>query len=307
MGEQAKRIGELGEEAAFKFLERIGWTHGQRGVSIPCNDTVKHPDRETHGVDYLKVYSCPLIQQRLVNAVVSIKAKEDTYDKYPNSVLKKHLKELSDICNCYNRSDIKSETLSNFIVDQIFEHESIVGVLIWIVNNKEEINRDLLKETSTAIIDGIEDYQFEAAYLVDLRRAEYIWEILNHADKNFDGWEFLYIETGLNYREDIKIKSGKLLPVEYINSSVIPFKQSKGSQENIVLYTIDNFHEDDLRKLIGLANKLSSSFASTIFIIFPDYTNLKHENVVRKVLASFSDADIMEKIKVISYKDYLVN
>ncbi len=98
MGEQAKRIGELGEDAAYKFLEKIGWVQGQKGVSIPCNDSIKHPDRETHGIDYLKVYSCPLIQQRLVNGVVCVKTKEDVYDRCPNSTLKKHLKELSDIC-----------------------------------------------------------------------------------------------------------------------------------------------------------------------------------------------------------------
>ncbi|MVN92025.1 hypothetical protein [Mucilaginibacter aquatilis] len=128
MGEISKRTGELGEEAGYRFLERIGWINGQRGLSIPCNDSLKHPNRETHGIDYLKLYACPLIQQRLVNAVVSIKATSD-YTKYPNSKLKSHLKELSDICSCYNRSNEKIGIGEQFMQDS-FESESIIGVLL---------------------------------------------------------------------------------------------------------------------------------------------------------------------------------
>lgn len=305
MGEISKRTGELGEEAGFKFLERIGWVNGQRGLSIPCNDASKHPDRETHGIDYLKIYECPLIQQRIVNGVVSIKATKSSYDKYPNSKLKSHLKELSDICNCYNRSDEKGVALQKFQHTPI-ESESIIGVLIWLSNEAREEERDLLKETSTAVIDGLDDFQFEAAYLVDLKRAEFIWQILGHADSNFSNWEFLYIETGLNYREDIKIKSGKILPVEYINSSIIPLKFSLPGSENLVLYTIDPFNEDDLKKMIGLANKLSGSFAGAIHILFPDYTTNGNENSVKRVLDFFQDENTTKKIKIGSFYDKLI-
>lgn len=305
MGEISKRTGELGEEAGYRFLERIGWTNGQRGLSIPCNDTIKHIDRQSHGIDYLKLYNCPLIQQRLVNAVVSIKATKNAYNKYPNSDYKKFLHEISDICNCYNRSNEKSEATEQFLHSPV-DTESIIGVLLWFSNDAEEERRDLLKETATANIDGLEDFQFEATYIVDLKRAEFIWEILGHADSNYSGWEFLYIETGLNYREDIKIKAGPLLPVEYINSSIIPLKLSKPGLENLILYTIDGYNEDDLKKLIGLANKLSGTFAGSIDILFPDYVINGNENTVRKVLDYFRDDNLTDKVNVRSYKDKLV-
>jgi hypothetical protein len=305
MGEISKRTGELGEEAGYRFLERIGWTNGQRGLSIPCNDSTKHPNRQSHGIDYLKLYSCPLIQQRLVNAVVSIKATKAAYDKYPNSDFKKFLKELSDICNCYNRSDEKAQASQQFENSPI-ETESNIGVLLWFSNDANEENRDLLKETSNANIDGLEDFQFEAAYVVDLKRAEFIWEILGHADSNYQGWEFLYIETGLNYREDIKIKSGSFLPVEYINSSVIPIKYSKPGSENLVLYCIDEYNEEDLKKLVGLANKLSGAFAGAIDILFPNYIANGNENTIRKILEYFRDDKLSEKITIGSYKDKLI-
>lgn len=305
MGEISKRTGELGEEAGYRFLERIGWLNGQRGLSIPCNDTIKHPGRETHGIDYLKLYNCPLIQQRLVNAVVSIKATKNAYEKNPNSKLKTHLKELSDICNCYNRSNEKSDATEHFLQDPI-ESESIIGVLLWFSNDASEESRDLSKETATAVIDDIDDFQFEAAYLVDLRKAEFIWKILSHADVSYEKWEFLYIETGLNYREDIKIKSGSLLPVEFINSSVIPLKYSRPGSENIVLYVINSYNEEDLKKLVGLANKLSGAFAGSIEILFPDYVTNGNENSVRKVMEYFRDDNLSQKIKVSSYQDKLI-
>lgn len=305
MGEISKRTGELGEEAGYRFLERIGWLNGQRGLSIPCNDSTKHPGRETHGIDYLKTYACPLIQQRIVHGVVSIKATKSSYDKYPNSKLKSHLKELSDICNCYNRSDEKGAMLENF-QNETIESESIIGILLWFSNEASEEHRDLLKETSTAVIDGLEDFQFEAAYLVDLKRAEFIWQILRHADDNFTNWEFLYIETGLNYREDIKVKSGSILPVEYINSSIIPLKYSLPESENLILYTIEPYNEDDLKKLIGLSNKLSGSFAGTIHIFFPDYVINGNENGVRRVLNFFQGEKLADKIKIGSYQDKLI-
>ena len=305
MGEISKRTGELGEEAAVRLLEKIGWSNGQQNVSIPCNDTVKHPKRETHGIDYLKLYSCPLIQQRLVNAVVSVKAVTGPYEKYPNSKLKTHLKELSDICNCYDRSDAKGEATEKFS-DQAIESESIIGVLVWLSGDASQLNRNLIKETTTAQIDGIEDFQFEAAYLVDNKKAEFLWQILTHADQIYQGWKFLYIETGLNYREDIKRKSGAILPVEYINGSIIPLKCSKDGAEHIVLYSETSFSEEDLKKLVGLANKLSASFANSIDILFPDYTVNGNENIVRQVLDFFQDENTAKKIKIGSYHDKLI-
>jgi len=305
MGEISKRTGELGEETAIKFLNRIGWTNGQQNISIPCNDTQKHPDRKTHGIDYLKLYGCPLIQQRLVHGVVSVKATQ-SYDKNPNSKLKIYLKELSDICNCYNRSDEKAITAQNFNDQGFIDSESIIGILIWLSGEADDEQRNLLIETSNALIDGIEDFQFEAAYLVDLKRAEFLWTILAHADQQFSGWEFLYIETGLNYREDIKVKSGPILPVEYINASVIPMKYSTSGAEHIILYASENYSEEDLKKYVGLANKLSSSFAGSIEILFPDYKVNGNENSVRRVIDFFTDQNTAKKIKVSSYQDKLV-
>ncbi|MVN92024.1 hypothetical protein [Mucilaginibacter aquatilis] len=139
-----------------------------------------------------------------------------------------------------------------------------------------------------------------------MRKAEFIWKILNHADQNYKGWEFLYIETGLNYREDIKTKSGFILPVEYINSSIIPIKYSNSESENIVLYAIDAYNEEDLKKLIGLANKLSGAFAGAIDILFPDFVINGNENSVRKVTEYFRDSNLARKIKVLSYNDKLI-
>jgi hypothetical protein len=305
MGEISKRTGELGEEAAVRFLNRIGWINGQHNISIPCNDSIKHPGRQTHGIDYLKLYSCPLIQQRLVHGLVSIKATQ-AYDRHPNSKLKSHLKELSDICNCYNRSNEKGDISRNFLESGNIENESIIGVLIWLSGEASDEQRDLLEETSTAQIDGLEDFQFEAAYLVDLKRAEFIWTILSHADQQFVGWEFLYIETGLNYREDIKTKSGTTLPVEYINASVIPMKYSTAGAEHIIMYASERYNEEDLKKFVGMANKLSSSFAASIEILFPDYKTNGNENSVRRVLDFFTDQNTSQKIKVGSYLDKLV-
>jgi hypothetical protein len=305
MGEISKRTGELGEETATRFLERIGWNNGQQNISIPCNDSVKHPGRETHGIDHLKLYTCPLIQQRLVHGVVSVKATQN-YDRYPNSKLKSHLKELSDICNCYNRSNVKGDASQNFLDTGVIESESIVGVLIWLSGEENDEQRDLKVETSTAQIDDIEDFQFEAAYLVDIKQAEFIWTILTNADQQFAGWEFLYIETGLNYREDIKIKTGPILPVEYINASVIPMKYSNAKGEHIVLYTSENFNEEDLKKYAGMANKLSASFAGSIEILFPNYRINGNENTVRRVMDFFSDQSTSSKIKIGSYQDKLI-
>lgn len=305
MGEISKTVGEFGEQAAYRLLDRIGWTNGQRGISIPCNDSSRHTNRQTHGVDYLKLYSCPLVQQRLVNAVVSVKATKDAYDKYPNSKFKTHLKELSDICHCYRRSNEKADALQPFNNDPI-EQETVVGVLIWLSNEEGEKERDLLGETSTALIESPNDLSFDAAYFVDTRKAEFLWEILNHADENYAGWEFLYIETGLNYREDIKVKSGSLLPVEYINAGVIPLKYSQGDGENLILYTIERFHEEDLKKLVGLANKLSSGFAGSIDIFFPDFNSLSHTNEMKRAIEYFQDENISKKVSVHSFKTKLI-
>lgn len=305
MGELSKRIGQFGEDTSYKFLERVGWINGQKGVSIECNDSTKHPNRESHGIDYLKLYSCPLIQHRLVHAIVSVKAKGDVYPKYPNTDLKAHIRELSDICNCYER-DNKKSVATNSYNDQNIESESIVGVLIWLVSNTDQTDRDIIIETATARFEEDENFQFESAFVLDNRKAEFIWTILNHADKYYKGWNFLYIDTGMNYKEDIKIRMGEILPVEYINSSIIPIRYAIEQRDVIVLYTIDSFDEENLRKMIGLSNKISATFASEVIIAYSDFIESKHENPVKQALEYFNDQSTAKKIKVVNFNDYLI-
>jgi len=304
-GELSKLVGEIGEETAFRFLERIGWANGVRKKDIPCNSKTRHKNRESHGIDYAKSYMCPLIQLRIVHNVVSIKFSSNPYPKYPNSKLKEHIEEISETIHCFNRSDLKNEVTQSTNRPNGFEKEDVVGVLIWLTNSRDSY-QDLINETQGLKYDDELNFQFDALYLVDNRRVEFIWKVLNHADKCFPDWEFLYPNTGLNYSQEIKHYSGKLLPVEYINSSVIVMRESTNGKENLLLYILDKFDGDDLKKLIGLTSALSNTFASEVIIAYDDYNRLQHDNEVQKALNLFSDVKTISKIQVVNFNDNLI-
>ena len=117
-------------------------------------------------------------------------------------------------------------------------------------------------------------------------------------------YSFYYPSTGQNVNPQNRANTGSILPVEYLNTSVIPIKLESinNSKETcLFLATIDNFEKDTFMRLMGLAKDLGTNLVGQVIIGFPDYKELEHKIVVSTSKQGFQDVDFTKTISVINY------
>ena len=142
---------------------------------------------------------------------------------------------------------------------------------------------------------------------MDNKRIDFIYLSLKYAISTFNNSDinFFYPDTGKNIIPSIKKNFGKVLPVEYLNSSILPIRieDNLSKQTTLALFTIDPFDVDDLKRLISLSQELSKSWPSKILICFPNYNETNHSREVRIAKNNFEDAKFTNNISVQSFND----
>jgi hypothetical protein len=116
--------------------------------------------------------------------------------------------------------------------------------------------------------------------------------------------EFHYHESGRNLNPLVNSKNGSVLPVELITSPVHPLRVevADSNEVRLMLFLDESFEADALRRMIGLAQKLSGDWTRHIDICFADFDPLTHENTVQGVKSSFEDKKITDAISVTSFR-----
>ena len=303
MGEWSKKIGEYGENVVEKFLSTIGWCEPLKGVTIPCsllNGEHKNDNGEsvkTHGIDFLYSYINPLVDAQLNNIVISSKY---SMEKYPNSPTRKFKWFMTDLINtmqCFSCSEKKIEISEQYSCNSIKD----IGILFWLNGAKDGYD-DLIRTISSARINLVCN---NPVYVVDNRHVLFVLELMKYIKSLQDySYSFYYPSTGLNINPLTRKNTGDFMPVEYINSSLIPLKlENKNNSNETILFigTIENFEKDSFIRLMGLAKDLSTNLAGQVIIAFPDYNKLEHEDSIRTAKLGFQDADYTKTIKVVNY------
>lgn len=304
MGEWSKTVGEFGEKTVEKFLNLIGWNNAPNNIEFTCLYPEEHShseNRKTHGLDFYFTYKSPLIDGVLKNIHISVKYTSNKYPAYPSTLFKKYFEDLVYAIECFKISSKKRDIDSRFNgVDNIDD----VGVLFWLSNDKETYDDLILKVAGAQTIPS---YKVNSIMLVDNKRVEFIYRAIHFAKKTFPGAEidFFYPSTGKNILPTTKQNCGKILPVEFINASILPLRieELSNGKIHLFLFTIDTFCIADLKRLIGLSQDLSGSWASSICIAFPDYNDLTHQVEVKAAQTSFENKQVTNKLKVMSYYD----
>ncbi|ACH39974.1 hypothetical protein Gbem_2971 [Citrifermentans bemidjiense Bem] len=303
MGEWSKRVGEKGEDVVGKFLKIVGWGDSLSGTEIPCIRTQKHGAvTKTHGIDYLFSYKSQLVDRTVNHVCMSVKYSASSYPTSPNAKFKGFFEDLATAIECFKKSEIKQTQNNRF---SGIDDAQDVGVIFWLTNTND---RSVNITEKVSNIRQVSDYNYDAIYLVDNLKIEFIYKTISYLKliKPASSIEFFYINTGRNINNTDKFTSGTVMPVEYINSSVIPFKiNNSDGTKTFVLSLFDCFHRDRLKRLIGLAHNITSDFTSDVLILFPDYNELVHLNDVMSARAGFSDKKFTETITVANYcNDY---
>ena len=303
MGEWSKKIGEYGESIVDKFLCVIGWKNPAKGIQIPCRtrghkSTTSH-QAETHGIDFFFSYKNPFVSDQLNNVIISSKFMKDKYPNSATALFKSHMSDLINTVECFDKSDFKTDILQTH---KQFGATNDIGVLFWLNQTTEkDANDDLISVVANAKLDIVID---RTIYIMDNKRVAFVLSLMNYVKSltNYD-YTFFYPSIGQNINPITRSEYGSILPVEYINSSVIPFRLENKDKKEILIFLgcIDDFTQDTFMRMLGLAKDLSKGWTSGVVIGFHDYNDLDHKNIVSITNQGFAEPEFTEKVKVINY------
>ena len=297
MGETSKRIGEKGEEIVEKFLNRIGWDE------IITNEDIESYDKEfrkkTNGMDGFFYYKNPFIDNCLVNVLYSVKYSSQSYVKSKiKPDFKSHALDLSKLIESFTKSNLRKETSAKLKnINTVYNR----GLVFWI-NSDQDNNIDLINELSS--IDFDTETNHDGIFLIDNLRFDFINRCLDFLDSNYKEYErfYIYFTNGLN-NNNRNARTGKMMPLEFVNSSLLPFVLKKGESSILVLFSFENFEKESLIQIMGLAKNLSNGIHASTLICFPDYSDTNNVNDVKIIKKNIDDANFTQNLTVENFNN----
>ena len=297
-GEKAKSSGEYGEAIVGKLIKLMGWENPSSGVSVPCVFQEKH-ERQKHGIDYIYQYRSPLRDATRQDVLISVKCR-DGYPATEEGIKKKFKEFLLDLAQgmeCYPGCDIAKRKINNTTKKLKY------GLIFWIDRNRED-GREF--ESVSDKIGNFylkEDYSYDVISLVDNQRAQFLYTLLTFVKNQYGetNVEYFYINTGLNNASLDRVYTGTFMPIEYVNSYVIPLAIINGETKKLFLGTSDGFCKEYLLRLIGLAQELTNTWTANVVIAFPDYNEFENSEEVLSAKNEFENTVFVNKIEVITF------
>ena len=297
MGEYSQRVGVVGENVVADFLKLIGWENPLRNDDIASIDTDFR--KRTNGIDGYFHYINPMVGGTIENIIYSSKY---STEPYPVSQLvaqfKERYLELAKAIESFKKSELKQRTISlHQNIDAHFDR----GILFWL-NNSTSGENDIISRLSRIELNtGV---NHDGIFLVDNKRIEFIYDSICFAQLKYREYEvdFVYFNNGLN-NDDKNPRNGKIMPVQYINSSILPLRASKGNETTIIINAIDNFDREDLIKYMGIAKNIGCNSQGATLITFPDYSETEHFPTVNNIKQIFNDASFTSQLEVVNYNN----
>lgn len=287
-GEKSKKSGEIGENLAKALLERIGWKHQIHNISINCN-TPSHVNdegnpRQSHGEDQIYLYNNPFHDDRTDFVHVSVK---NTIGSYPKegtlrTQFKSHTKELGQTIECARHNQTLSNICSNFKAKKNRYHS---GLLIWLHNDHEDIEKSILSELASFRLDSDIDTPF---YVIDNGRATFLFKVVDDLRKRAVGgdYEFFYPRIGTSITVD-EMRTGKELPLELLAADIIPAVVTKSGTKELIIYANESFDSDSYKNLMAYALSFASGLITNIKIGMPNYNHARDEDAVKQARLAF--------------------
>lgn len=300
-GENSNKSGNDGQKIVIQLLKLAGWTSVTPPIQFPCSLGLEHSVKEgskkyNHNIDGFYQYSSPLIHKHHDIIFISSKHSQKSYS-YIKDNINDHIE---DICKSLECGAI-SEEISEYVEKNEFI-KNYLGVLFLIASDKDK-NTDIVKEIEDSI--KTPKFNFETLYIVDNKRATFLLSAINTAQE-FNPrakLKFIFPDTGRNHENESLLLSDTFMPIQYINSSILPIVLENENKISCLIFSIDAFEKDSLKRLIWFAHKVIG-YTNEIVIFFPDYDETPHSKDVLSIKQLFKDTDFMMKISVRRYNQY---
>jgi hypothetical protein len=283
---------EINHRIAEKIIELIGWDKFNENPTIEIfNERTGENDK--HTINFFGDIESKL--KEATDDFIMITSLHDL--NYPESSKNQIQKYLNDTDKVFD--DLKQKKKIPITRNNNTDYHSILFWLttenseLWtdfIYRAKENYKRDLLADDITY-------------YLVDNNRANFLISSIGTA-KNYRedlAVKFLYPITEANQKPGSIGQRGFKLPVQYINTSVLPIIKEDSSAISILLFCSDSFSSETLKKLIWLTIRLTSGLGNEYLIYFSDYDIAINQNEANEVIRSFNDEILQKKLRICRY------
>ena len=158
-------------------------------------------------------------------------------------------------------------------------------LLIWLQNDLEEIERDVLSELSTVRLEAESD---DPVYVVDNARASFLLKVVDNLQLQSSNGDFSFfyprIGTAISVDEN---RTGSILPLELIAADIIPAVIKKDNLQELILYTNEGYSADSYKRMIAYGLSFGTGLVTKISIGMPDYNPAVHQNEVNQVRMAF--------------------
>ncbi|TQR41765.1 GapS4a family protein [Paenibacillus popilliae] len=297
-GEQSKSSGEFGEKIVSELLKLIGWGNADFNPSIDCILEEHKRKSKKHGLDFVFSFESSLINHAQEDVLISSKHNLEKYPEYPTSKFKEYLFELGEAMDCFRYDEKYSQTR----VSKYISERQISGVIFWL-SSKDDAKMDIVKEINQFRNSDKKD--FGPIYLVDNNRANFLYRAIKYTKSNFGEYKFYYHPTGYNDNDPYVSKNyGSILPVQLINTNILPIRVEPNEVgPTLLLFVNEDFNENSLRRIMGFSQRLTRSWAKKIVILYLDYLEVEHKNIVQTSKRLFEDTDFIQTVEVRSFRD----
>lgn len=282
----------LNHRITKKILELIGWNQFNENQSVEIfNEHTLETD--LHSVNFVGDFESKL-QEKTGDFVMVSSLHDYTYPVTSKAEILKYL----------NDTDIVFQDLKKKreIPIKRFESTCYNSLLFWLTTDTDDLFSDFIHQTKDNYKRSLLNSEINY-FLIDNRKANFLISSIVTA-KNYREdipVKFLYPITEANQSPDRIGQRGFKLPVQYINSSVLPIAKEDKSKISFLLFCSDPFSPETLKKLIWLTIRLTSGFGNEYLLYFQDYNEEQDKNEALKVIRSFDEELLDDKIKVLQY------
>lgn len=296
-GEDSVRSGRDGEKIANEILKLIGWGSASYNINIDCAFPSRHKSENrkqsgTHGLDILYSYDNPLYHDNRDVVIGSVKHYEKGYPQYPStkkSDLTEFLQDLAVNLDCARQSDDIVNLIGNSSLKTNYK-----GLLFCFSSLDSELEYDFVEHIDNNIEFGKNN--FEEIFVVDNKRATFLVSSIKNATSYMSGatTKFIYQNTGKNMEKSQLLLSGEKLPVQLINSEIIPIVKEDREKISCLIFCNNPYSKENVSRLIWLSHKLCG-LTNEIRIYLPNYDDNKQYEI-NGVKQLFKDEAFTTKI-----------
>lgn len=290
MGEWSKSIGEKGEKIVkFIFEEILEFNSLVENSSIDCVRGEKHKEKTakknktTHGIDGLVYVESPLEDGLLDTVIISSKY-TTKYPQNPKSLFKSHIKDLAFSIECFKNSKLNNSINQKF---SSVDKTQLTGILVWL-SNEDDINFDLNSKVNNITIDS--SLIFDKIILLDNSKVNFLYQSIFRAKEiyNRDNVSYVYHNSSLNYSSLQSFTYGKIFPVNYFYSDIIPIRVEQNNSVFLIIYVNDDFSLENFSQILSFAKTFDhlNSIEKTI-VNYKNFDSLLNDKEIKDVLVSF--------------------